>query len=147
MKSVLSLFPTLCALLLNLGCQTGTGADFAKLKPGMEKSEVLEIMGSPDRTQRWRGMDRWTYGLYESQGVRSEKEIHFDQGKATYLGDRVPPEVTAEDQDSRNEVANREVEERVKKNRDEASRNLEKYETEVRGTDETSYVPQFEPVQ
>lgn len=123
------------------------GAQFAKLKPGMEKSQVLDVMGGPDRTQRWRGMDRWTYIFYETD-LRNEREIHFAEGKAVYLGAPYHSEVSAEQQDLLHEASNREVEERVLRKREEAHRNLENYENEIRGTESNpAIVPQFEPVQ
>lgn len=123
------------------------GTDFQKLKPGMEKSQVLDIVGPPQRTQRWRGLDRWTYIFYENEG-REEREVHFDEGRASYIGAKYVPPVSAEQQDVINEASNREVEERVRRNREEAARQLENYEGEIRGTESNpGYVPTFDPVQ
>lgn len=130
---------------LNIGCQSTPTRDFSKLETGMEKPEVLEIMGSPNRTQRWKGKDRWTYIWYD-QRTREEKEVHFEDGKATYVGNRYLPSVSADQQDQLNEVTNAEVESSLKKNREQAARNLEDYENETKSS-ETDYVPTFEPVQ
>lgn len=147
MRKLALLMTSVVALLVNSGCQTSMGNDFMKLKPGMEKAEVLDIMGTPQRTQRWRGLDRWTYVFYERE-MREEREVHFDGGKAAYVGAKYVPPVSAEQQDVMNEASNREVEDRVRRNREEASRQLENYEGELRGTESNpGYVPTFDPVQ
>lgn len=147
MRKLAILVTSVLAILVNAGCQTHMGADFQKLKVGMEKPEVVDIMGSPQRTQRWRGLDRWTYIYYERE-MREEKEVHFDQGKASYVGAKYVPPVSAEQQDAINEASNREVEERVRRNREEAARQLENYEGELQGTESNpGYVPVFDPVQ
>lgn len=147
MRKLALLLIAALAPLVNAGCQTSMGTDFQKLKPGMEKAQVLDIMGSPQRTQRWRGLDRWTYIFYD-QELREEREVHFDQGKASYIGAKHVPTVSAEQQDAINEASNREVEERIRRNREEAARNLENYEGEIRGTESNpGYVPTFDPVQ
>jgi outer membrane protein assembly factor BamE len=147
MRKPVVLTVSLVALLVSVGCQTTLGTDFAKIKPGMEKAQVLDIVGSPNRTQRWRGLDRWTYFFYE-QEAREEREVHFSQGVTSYVGERYQNPVSAEQQDESNEMANRAIEERIKLNREEASRNLENYESEMRGTESNpAYVPSFDPVQ
>lgn len=121
--------------------------EFERVEKGMEKAQVIDIVGSPNRTQRWRGMDRWTYIFYDSQ-LQAVREVHFDQGKAAYVGAQYVPQVSAEQQDLLNENANREVDARFQRGRSGPSRGLEDYENELRGTeDNPAYVPSFEPVQ
>ena len=78
-------FIFLCSLSMT-ACQTNDVKEFSKVQSGMEKAEVLEIMGSPQRQERWQGMDLWTY-IYYTDSQRHEKEIDFSDGKATYVGE------------------------------------------------------------
>lgn len=120
--------------------------DFARLQPGMEKADVLDIMGSPQRTQRWHGMDRWTY-IYYQNVARQEKEVHFADGRATYVGGKYEPPVSAEEQDRIFANENAEIEKTYAARREEFKRSgLPKFQEEVDGSNEIRYVPQFEPV-
>lgn len=128
-----------------LGCVTKPSEDFAKLKPGMEKSEVLEIMGDPHYKVRRGGQDRWTW-VYYDQNSKQESEVRFDQGKAVYVGAKPKPELTAEERDFANEKANLEIEKQFQAEREAARDNLPNYEDEVKGSGADSYVPKYEPV-
>ena len=89
------LFLSLFFSLLSLsGCAYSQKKQFDQVQVGMEKNTVLSIMDSPQRTQRWHGMDRWTYIFYESD-QRIEKEVHFEEGKANYVGDVCQAKVSA----------------------------------------------------
>lgn len=134
----------LCSFLL-WGCQTLPADDFERLKPGMDKNEVLEIMGNPQRSERWHGMDRWTYIFFDTS-KRQEKEVHFSQGKAVYIGGRYVPPVTAAEQDTIFENENRELEKAWAERREQIRNQYQNYENEVRGTGDVRYVPQFEPI-
>lgn len=114
----------------------------------MEKGDVLDIMGDPQRKARVKGADRWTYVFYDEK-TRTEKEVHFVDGKAVYVGDYVPPKVSAEERDRQNEESNFEIEKRLARQREEASSNLQRYEAEARGEDvdaEEAHVPQYKAV-
>jgi outer membrane protein assembly factor BamE len=50
--------PVIVLGLLTSACQTSMLKQFDEVKPGMEKDDVLELMGSPDQTQRSQGRDR-----------------------------------------------------------------------------------------
>ena len=128
-----------------IGCQTDPAKDFTSLKPGMEKMDVLEVMGSPQRTQRWHGMDRWTYIYYEQKN-RSEKEVHFDQGKAVYIGEKYQPPVSAKEQDEIYAEQNEQLEKEWADRREQAKANLSNYHQELDGENEVRFVPQYEPV-
>ena len=137
---------SLLSVLLFIGCATTQKQQFEKVQMGMEKDQVLALMESPQRTQRWHGMDRWTYIYYEDN-QRVEKEVQFSEGKATYVGDVFKPAVSAEEQDTANENSNREVEALVQARKDDLAKQYPAYENQVQGTDGVRYVPQFEPVQ
>ncbi len=70
--------PVVLMALLLTACQTSMVNQFAKVRPGMEKDDVLGIMGSPTRTQRFHGKDRWTYVFYDDR-IRFEKECNFSK--------------------------------------------------------------------
>lgn len=132
--------------LLLVGCATNMQKQFERVQVGMEKTEVLSLMESPQRTQRWHGLDRWTYIFY-NDGNRFEKEVHFSDGKATYVGEVFQPPVTASEQDLKNEEANQQVEALAQTKREEARKAFPDYEQQSKGTDTIRYVPQFKPVE
>lgn len=80
------------AFIFVLGCQTPAHLDWAKVHAGLDKDQVLELMGNPVRTERIKGKDRWTFVFYENQ-IRREKEVHFLEGIAVYTGDHIEPAV------------------------------------------------------
>lgn len=139
-------FYLLSIMLFLMGCTLSPKKQFEQVRVGMEKDQVLGIMDSPQRTQRWHGMDRWTYIFYEDDS-RFEKEVHFQNGYANYVGDVFKPEVSADEQDLRNDDANKEVEAMAQAHREEVKKAFPAYEDKVRGTNEYLYVPQFTPVQ
>lgn len=139
---------TTIALLISssiiFGCSTNPVDDWAQVKPGMDKHEVLEIMGNPTRTQRLRGNDRWTYVFYD-QNSKKSKVVEFSDGAATYVGDKPSPVISAEDQDVINETTNAALTKKLQKQREEADKALEDFEkANTPGADST--VPQYEPV-
>lgn len=133
-------------MLFLSGCAYNQKKQFEAVQVGMEKGQVLEIMDSPQRTQRWHGMDRWTYIFYEND-QRIEKEVHFAEGKANYVGEVFQPKISAVEQDQINEQSNLEVEALVQARKADISNQYQTYESQVQGSDTIRYVPQFEPVQ
>jgi len=127
-------------------CQTNMLREYNKLHLGMEKDDVLNVMGSPQRTQRFHGKDRWTYVFYNDH-IRYEKEVQFFEGNAVYLGDKWEPEVTAAQVDAKNEASNKSLEEDTVRKYQENPQAYSNYEKEVRGNDKVRYVPTFKPVQ
>jgi outer membrane protein assembly factor BamE len=94
------------ALPLLSGCQTSRYKEFETLKSGMSKADVLASVGGPARTQRWHGRDRWEYRLIGMEG-EVVREVHFENGKSTYIGAAIKPAVSADEQDRLNEASNR----------------------------------------
>lgn len=135
---------TMMALLF-AGCATPLQR-FERVKVGMEKDQVLRIMESPQRTERIKDSDRWTYIFYNDDR-RLEKEVDFSQGLTTYAGDHQPPAVSAEEQDRLNEESNKALEQQIAAKHVENQNNYQKYEDDSAGTNEIRYVPQFAPVQ
>lgn len=139
-------FTLMVGSLLLLGCQTNMLKAYQKITPGMEKDDVLEVMGSPQRTQRFHGKDRWTYIFYEDR-TRYEKEIQFFEGNAVYVGEPWQPEISAAQVDAKNEASNKALEEDTLRKYQDNPKAYSTYESEVRGTDKVRYVPTFKPVQ
>lgn len=80
-----------------VGCQSRQPAQaFGRLKLGLLKGDVLAIMGSPARSTRKKGIDRWYYYM-EPENPNSLKVLHFDQSRLIYKGDPIKPLLTAEE--------------------------------------------------
>lgn len=139
--------PVVLISLLTTGCQTSMLKQFNEVKPGMEKDDVLDLMGSPSRSERFHGKDRWTYVFYD-QHLRFEKEVHFFEGNAIYVGDEWQPEVakSAVTMDARNEERNKEIDAQIAKDVEDHRRAYQDYESKAKGTDKVRYVPEFEPI-
>ncbi len=134
--------------LASTACQTSALTDFQKIKPGMEKQDVLETMGNPSRTERFHGKDRWTYIFYDSR-IRFEKEIQFFEGNAIYVGDiwQPPAELSAVAVDQRNEERNKAIDAELAREAQENHNAFGNYEAQVHGDTKVRYVPEFKPLQ
>ncbi|KYG69182.1 hypothetical protein AZI87_08205 [Bdellovibrio bacteriovorus] len=139
--------PVVIIGLLTTACQTSMLKQFGEVKPGMEKDDVLDLMGSPSRTQRFHGKDRWTYVFYDDR-IRFEKEVQFFNGNAIYVGDISQPEVTktAMAVDAINEQKNKEIDEQIAKEVEQHRKEYSDYEAKARGEDKVRYVPEFESI-
>lgn len=116
----------------------------------MDKDTVIDLMGNPQRLERFHSKDRWTYVFYDER-VRYEKEIHFLDGISVYVGDIWQPEpekswqavekekAVIEEKYQADVAAKKEL--RVKNSSDYAD-----YEKEVRHEDKVKYMPEFTPV-
>lgn len=139
--------PIILLGLLTSACQTNMLKQFSAVKPGMEKDDVLDIMGSPSRTQRFHGKDRWTYVFY-SDRIRFEKEIHFFENNAIYVGEIWQPEEaqSAFAIDKAHDSKNVEIDAQIAKDMETHRQAYDRYESQVKGTDKVRYLPRFEPV-
>lgn len=137
----------LAASFVLSACQTSMLNQYSKVKAGMEKDDVLDIMGSPQRTQRFHGKDRWTYVFYD-QRMRFEKEVHFFENNAIYVGDVWQPEESrsAFAMDKANDARNIEIDAQIMKDLETHRQAYDRYESQVRGTDKVRYLPTFEPI-
>lgn len=146
-KCLLSCLAFTCLFLSLIGCQTNMKKAFDEIKPGMDKAEVLEIIGGPRAVTRFHGKDRWFIMFYHD-GVRYEREIHFLQGIANYVGEtyEAPLEKQAAVVDKKNEESNQQIYKELVESRSKLGQAAEEYERRVKGTDKIRYVPQFEPV-
>ena len=131
-------FMTLASLMFVLAsCATARDRHLTDVRVGMEKAEVLDLMGGPDVTRRWHGQDRWIYHIADSAGKRV-REVHFLDGKVSYAGDQVPAESSAEEQDQRNEEKNLAEEARLADIKAKQKEMVRKF-NEGEPTDETNY--------
>lgn len=128
-------------------CQTSMLKSFESVRPGMDKHQVLEALGSPTATTRMRGKDRWIYRFYDD-GIRFEKEVHFLSGTVVHIGDtwEPPAERSAEGVDRRAAEleekiqAEHEAREEARKNNAEA---YAEFERRSRNRQDVKYMPQF----
>lgn len=139
--------PLLGLSLLLTGCQTSMLKQFEQLKPGMEKDDVLDIMGSPSQAQRFHGKDRWRYVFYD-QRIRFEKEVHFFENSAIYIGEvwQPAPENSAVVADQKNEEKNKAVDAAIAKDAELHRSAYTEYEAKTKGEKNVLYVPQYEPI-
>jgi outer membrane protein assembly factor BamE len=126
-------------------CQTNMKKAFEEVKPGMDKQQVLEAIGGPRAVTRFHGKDRWFIMFYED-GVRYEREIHFLNGIADYVGENyvAPEEKQAAYVDKKNEESNEQVFKELVESRGQLGLGQEDYEKKVKGMDKVRYVPKFE---
>ncbi|ASD65134.1 outer membrane protein assembly factor BamE [Bdellovibrio bacteriovorus] len=139
--------PLISLGLMLSACQTSMLKQFEEITPGMEKDDVLDLMGSPTQTQRFHGKDRWTYVFYDKR-IKFVKEVQFFEGNAIYVGDvwQPPAEKNAVAMDSLNDRKNREIDEQIARDVEGHRRSYDEYEKKSKGEDKVRYVPDFEPV-
>lgn len=106
-KRPIALVIATLVILGTAACQTRRYKEFESIRGGMTKSEVLDAIGSPLRTQRWHGRDRWEYTLYGHPEGDLVREVHFENGVSTYIGPPIKPAISAESQDRINDASNR----------------------------------------
>lgn len=78
----------LFALLFVVSCQTPAHEKFANLKLGMTKDDVLEVVGSPNRTEYAYSTEKWAYRFWVGDDRNTEdlRQVTFVQGKVTSFG-------------------------------------------------------------
>ena len=92
--------------LFSCACQTSDRERFdSTIRLGMDKSTVVETVGGPTVSRRWKGKDRWIYRFRQGPPENHEtREVHFENGRVVYVGKEVVPDVSAEEQDRINEA-------------------------------------------
>jgi outer membrane protein assembly factor BamE (lipoprotein component of BamABCDE complex) len=61
-----------------------SGDKFARVKVGMTKSEVLDLVGFPIRAETKGSVDVWNYSLADKS--KGSMAVEFDKDKAAYVG-------------------------------------------------------------
>jgi outer membrane protein assembly factor BamE len=138
------------AILITSACQTSVVKQFESIKPGMEKNDVIGLMGSPNQTLRVHGKDRWYYNFYEDK-IRFEKEVQFINGITVYVGEvsQSPVVESANAQDARNIESDRQQSEiQITKQSEQARTrgDYENYNAKIKGEDKVHYLPNFVPI-
>lgn len=72
-------FVAASALIFWAGCSS-LPKSLNRVQEGMDKDSVLEIVGSPKRTYRSNGEDRWLYEYYQD-GQKVARQVSFESGK------------------------------------------------------------------
>lgn len=74
-------------ILIIQGCAHKPFKNFQKVKIGMDKGDVIHLLGGPHRAIRFDGKDIWFYQFYQ-KGSWIKKEIAFNNGFVHYFGPR-----------------------------------------------------------
>jgi outer membrane protein assembly factor BamE (lipoprotein component of BamABCDE complex) len=74
------------SLFLAFGCASVQIEDVKKVKRGMEKTDVMEILQSPYRVFRVNDTDVWVYRFRRNDFWES-REIHFRDGIVQFSGE------------------------------------------------------------
>lgn len=99
-------FLGILSILLALGCQTPFHKDLETIQIGTHKDDLVEFLGSPQRSYKINGVHRWVYVYYKNNN-KTETEIHFQNQKVSYIGPKPRPIRSAEEDDRLNEESNR----------------------------------------
>jgi outer membrane protein assembly factor BamE (lipoprotein component of BamABCDE complex) len=75
-------------------CQTTPIHDFTKIQNNMTKDEVLNIVGSPIRTERFDGKEKWAYRFWigDDHNVEALRQVTFMNNKVVSVGEDVDEE-------------------------------------------------------
>jgi outer membrane protein assembly factor BamE len=75
--------------LIYTACQTNPIHDFSKIQNNMSKDEVLNIIGSPNRTERIDGKEKWAYRFWNDDAHRTEvlDQVTFLNGRVINAGE------------------------------------------------------------
>lgn len=76
--SVLALLLAVFAILPACACHFSSA--FNDIGDDWDKSKVVEHFGSPTKTRRWRGQDRWIYVFYENR-QKYVRAVDFEEGQ------------------------------------------------------------------
>ncbi len=123
-RSLLIQFYWMLFATILVSCQTAPHRRFEAVRVGMDKSTVLELAGGPLKKMRYQGKDRWLYLYRSDDGADQIREVHFEFGRAVYVGGRVTPPMSAEEQDKINEQV-------LKEDREREEAEKARYEEEV----------------
>lgn len=72
-------------LFLVLGCSTATKPVQERVSKGMDKDQVLDILGNPSRSKRVSGADKWSYDQHIN-GKKTTVHVYFENATVTYVG-------------------------------------------------------------
>lgn len=108
-------FAILCGICwLAAACSTPSHVAFENVVFGQKKADVLELLGSPQRTQRARGQDLWTYHVYKDKNELI-RQITFKDGQVVNI-ETIAPESSLE-KELQETTSIQEYEERIRASR------------------------------
>lgn len=69
-------------------CATTNYENFGQLEKGMDKDQVLHLVGNPKRTDRTNSIEKWSYRYFtgDNQEVENLKFVKFSNGKVIEFG-------------------------------------------------------------
>src|SRR4051812_19130610 len=76
----------LISIGLAIGCRTPMSLNLKKIELGMEKDQIIELLGPPQVSQRLHGQDVWTYIFYDKENKQG-RELVFENGRLSRLGE------------------------------------------------------------
>lgn len=86
MKLVIAIF----TVLTLVSCTTPQHSFDSDLQIGMDKADVIELMGGPQFTKRRNSEDVWQYHFFNGE-QKTIKELHFKNNKVSYKGEPTGP--------------------------------------------------------
>ena len=101
-RRLISITSLAAAAVLTSACATNLVSNFNHIQKGMTKAQVISQIGGPDKAVRRGGADHWTYAIRNESGSDELREIEFESGRATYVGDFRRPQISADEQDKIN---------------------------------------------
>lgn len=80
-------------LALQFACTTSPLKNFQNVRMGMDRAEVLDLIGSPLRTFDHEPTKAWKYRFFDEQKNPVFKEIRFEKNSVVYIGEPHEEEV------------------------------------------------------
>ncbi len=68
-----------------IGCASSLKESLDKIETGMDKSEVIDKAGSPNRSYRQNEHDIWLYRIHDDESSMLH-EVTFNEGRVIYTG-------------------------------------------------------------
>jgi outer membrane protein assembly factor BamE (lipoprotein component of BamABCDE complex) len=85
--------------LIWTACQTSPIHDFSKVQVNMNKDDVLNLIGSPVRTERQDGKEKWAYRFWtgDERNVETLRQVTFLNGQVVSVGEDTEEEQRLKD--------------------------------------------------
>lgn len=81
---------------LFISCATSHKTDFDKIKTGMDRSDVIDQIGSPLKSGWKNGTEIWVYRFY-GDGQWIFREVHFKNDFVSYVGGKTMQTLTVDE--------------------------------------------------
>ena len=79
----------LLSFLLLTSCVSMPHIAFDKIEKGMDRSDVLELVGSPLHVNKQTFTHVWIYRFFDRQRNEIIREVQFESGRVVYSGERI----------------------------------------------------------